>query len=99
MSRISILLPHGEVDASRARRAPRLSSLRGKRIGFLDNGLWRSMRIFADEASKVLTQTHGVAGTEVADSGPMHGARPQEYQERLRELAAGVDAVVSGLGN
>jgi hypothetical protein len=99
MSQITILLPHGEVDGSRARRAPRLASLRGKRIGFLDNGLWRSMRIFADEASKVLTQAHGVAGTQFADSGPMHGARPQEYEQRLQELAAGVDAVVSGLGN
>jgi hypothetical protein len=99
MSRITILLPHGEVDGSRALRAPRLHSLRGKRIGFLDNGLWRSMRIFSDEVSKVLTQSHGVAGTQVADSGPMHGARPQEYRERLEGLAAGVDAVVSGLGN
>lgn len=99
MSKITILLPHGEVDSSHAVRAPRLASLRGKRVGFLDNGLWRSMRILGDELSKALTEIHGVAGTEVVDSGPMHGARPQDYRDRLQGLAAGVDAVVSGLGN
>jgi hypothetical protein len=99
MSEITILLPHGEVDGIRASHAPRLHALRGKRIGFLDNGLWRSMRILADEFAKALTETHGIAGSEVIDSGPMHGARPQDYDERLRSLAARVDAVVSGLGN
>ena len=99
MSEITILLPHGEVDGSGVQRAPRLASLRGKRIGFLDNGLWRSMRILGDEMSKVLTETHGIAGSEVVDSGPMHGGHPQDYQERLQALAARVDAVVSGLGN
>jgi len=99
MSEITILLPHGEVDGSHALRAPRLASLRGKRIGFLDNGLWRSMRILGDEMSKVLTETHGIAGSEVADSGPMHGADPHDYRARLQSLAARVDAVVSGLGN
>jgi hypothetical protein len=99
MSEITILLPHGEVDGRNTSRAPRLRGLRGKRIGFLDNGLWRSMRILSDEFAKALTRTHGIAGFEVIDSGPMHGARPQDYEERLRGLAGGVDAVVSGLGN
>ena len=49
MSEITILLPHGEVDGRGLAHAPRVRGLRGKRIGFLDNGLWRSMRILADE--------------------------------------------------
>jgi hypothetical protein len=99
MPQITILLPHGEVDARDTRRAARLPSLRGKRIGFLDNGLWRSMRIFGDEMAEVLTQDAGIAGSEVVDSGPKHGADPKDYSERLRALASRVDAVVSGLGN
>jgi len=99
MSEITILLPHGEVGSSAAVRAPRLRSLRGKRIGFLDNGLWRSMKILGDEFARALAETHGIAGSEVLDSGPMHGARPQDYQDLLRGLAGRVDAVVSGLGN
>jgi hypothetical protein len=98
MSEITILLPHGEVDAA-AVRAPRLRSLRGKRIGFLDNGLWRSMRILADEFARALKESQGIAGSLVVDSGPKHGADPKDYEQRLRGLAAGADAVVSGLGN
>jgi hypothetical protein len=99
MPQITILLPHGEVDTGDTRRAARLASLRGKRIGFLDNGLWRSMRIFGDELARVLTQDAGIAGSEVVDSGPKHGADSKDYQQRLQALAARVDAVVSGLGN
>jgi len=99
MSEITILLPHGEVDGSDRSFAPRLRALRGKRIGFLDNGLWRSMRIVSDEFAKALTEAHGIAGSMVVDSGPKHGADPQDYQERLRGLARDADAVVSGLGN
>ena len=57
------------------------------------------MRILADEFGKALTQEHGIAGSVVVDSGPKHGAHPEEYQELLRGLAGRVDAVVSGLGN
>ena len=99
MPEITILLPHGEVDGRDLAHAPRLRALRGKRIGFLDNGLWRSMRILADELGKALTETHGIAGSVVVDSGPKHGADPKDYEQRLRGLADDVDAVVSGLGN
>ena len=99
MSEITILLPHGEVDGRDLVHAPRLRALRDKRIGFLDNGLWRSMRILADEFGKALTAEYGIAGSVMVDSGPKHGAHPQEYQELLQSLAGRVDAVVSGLGN
>jgi len=99
MSQITILLPHGEVDGARSTRAARLPALAGKRIGFLDNGLWRSMRILQDELAKQLEREYGSAGSVVVEAGPMHGARPQDYRDELSGLAARVDAVVSGLGN
>ena len=99
MRQIEILLPHGEVEGGPSRLAPRSGSLRDKRVGFLDNDLWRSMHILVDEMSKVLERDHGVAGLEVMRSGPGHGADPSAYHERLRNLSQRVDAVVSGLGN
>jgi hypothetical protein len=99
MSLITILLPHGEVDGSQTVRAARLPALAGKRIGFLDNGLWRSMGILRDELARALQKEHGIAGSVAIEAGPMHGARPQDYQDELSDLASRVDAVVSGLGN
>ena len=52
MAQITILLPHGEVDDERSRLAPRDGSLAGKKVGFLDNELWRSMHILTDELAK-----------------------------------------------
>ena len=99
MSEIEILLPHGEVPPGQASLAARPESLRGRRVGFLDNELWRSMRVLADELGERLVAEHAVASVEVLGSGPAHGSRPDEYRERLEGWSRGVDAVVSGLGN
>lgn len=96
---VTILLPHGEVKAGQMKLAPRLASLQGKRVGFLDNELWRSMHILVDELGKVLTGEYGVAGTETIYMNPLKGALPKKYQDQLRDLSRRVDAVVSGLGN
>ncbi len=96
---VTILLPHGEPPATRTRLAPRLASLDGKRVGFLDNELWRSMHILVDELTKVLTTEYGVAGAEVIYMNPLKGALPKKYQDQLRELRGRVGAVVAGLGN
>ena len=99
MAEITILLPDGEVPATDHHLAQRPSSLRGLRVGFLDNELWRSMQILTDELSKVLTSEHGVASVEVLRSGPAHGSDPADYRERLESWSHDVDAVISGLGN
>jgi hypothetical protein len=98
MPQIAILLPHGEIDSARTRRAPRLASLAGKRIGFIDNGLWDSMRILADEMAKALSGEHGVSATSSVLSAATHG-HPETYRQELKRRADAVDAVVSGLGN
>ncbi|MEE9285244.1 MAG: hypothetical protein V3V35_05890 [Dehalococcoidia bacterium] len=96
---ITILLPHGEIDGTRTRLAPRLPSLEGKRVGFLDNELWRSMHIMCDEMAKVLTSEYGVVATETIFMNPLKGSLPKKYQEQLSALSQRVDVVVSGLGN
>jgi hypothetical protein len=98
MPEIAILLPHGEIESGRNRRAPRLASLAGKRIGFIDNGLWDSMRILADEMAKTLSADHGVSATSSVLSATTHG-HPETYREELQKRAGVADAVVSGLGN
>jgi len=96
---ITILLPQGEIDAQAVRIAPRLRSLEGKRVGFVNNELWRSMHILQDELEKVFTGEYGVVETETIYIGPGTGAMPQKYIDELRGLSERVDAVVSGLGN
>ncbi len=99
MSEITILLPNGEVPKGESELADRPTGLRGRRVGFLDNELWRSMQTLTDELGKVLTTEHGVSAVEVLRSGPAHGSDPSQYRERLSQWSHNVDAVVSGLGN
>ena len=96
---ITILLPHGEPTGAATRLAPRLRTLSGKRVAFLDNDMWRSMHIAADELGKVLMGEYGVVETETIMMPPLKGNLTPEYERRLRELSGRVDAVVSGLGN
>jgi len=99
MAEITILLPGGDVPTAEHRLAERPSSLRGRRVGFLDNELWRSMQILTDELSKLLRAEQGVAAVDVLRSGPAHGSDPSAYRQRLSRWSQDVDAVVSGLGN
>jgi len=99
MAEITILLPDGEIPSTAHHLARRPDSLRGRRVGFLDNELWRSMQILTDELSKVLTEDHGVASVDVLRSGPAHGSDPGDYRDRLERWSHEVDAVISGLGN
>jgi hypothetical protein len=97
--RVTILLPRAEAKASASRLAPRPASLAGKRVGFIDNELWRSMHILVDELAQVFTQEYGVTGTETIFVHPGTGLLPKEYIDELAALGQRVDVVVSGLGN
>ena len=96
---ITILLPHGESEEADGKLADRLPDLHGKRVGFVDNELWRSMHILVDELGETLKRDHGVSTTETIFLSPGAGALPKKYQEALQDLATRVDAVVTGLGN
>ena len=96
---VTILLPHGELQGEESKLAPRLASLEGKKLGFINNELWRSMHILQDELIKVLTSEYGVTDTESIYIGPGTGAMPQKYVDEIKGMTDKVDAVVSGLGN
>jgi hypothetical protein len=101
MAEMMILLPHGEPVAGSARLAPRVGSLAGKRVGFADNDVWRSMHILRDELARILQAEHGVAAFETMTYhyGYGRGQAGKEYRDRLSRLAEATDVVVSGLGN
>lgn len=95
----TILLPTGEVTEPTQPLAIRKDSLAGAVVGIIDNDMWRSMAIMADELSRQLVDRAGAAGVVVRASGPMHGADPEQYQREMEAFHAEVDAVISGLGN
>jgi hypothetical protein len=66
---IQLLDPTAEINAPGARRAPRMASLAGARIGALDNGKWNSGRLL-DDVVRELAARHGAA------AGP-HGSKPR----------------------
>jgi hypothetical protein len=89
---LSVYVPIGAVDTQSKKLAPRLESLRGKRIGILDN-----CKEFADVVLR------GVA--EVLERE--HGARVKFWQKSYlgvpspyaQEMAAECDGVINGVGH
>jgi hypothetical protein len=97
VAKLTILLP---VDAEAPRERPLaagLASLRGASIGFVDNGLWRSMKtIIAALSDHAVTEGASLAGVTPFDhlSADFPGQR-----NALHPFAQTVDVVVVGLGN
>ena len=90
---MKVYLPTGAVDTQSKKLAPRLTTLRGARIGILDN-----CKEFADLVLKgvaeILKRDHGVA--EVTFWRKSYLGVPSPYAE---EMAAKCDAVVNGVGH
>jgi len=90
---ISLYVPTGDVDTKSKRLAPRLQTVRGARIGILDN-----CKEFADivlrGVAEVLQRDHGVA--EVKFWQKSYLGIPSPYAE---EMAASCDAVINGVGH
>ncbi len=96
---ITILLPGGEMNEPFEPLAARRESLAGSVVGIIDNNMWRSMAILADELARLLVERAGAAEVVVTTAGPMHGADPERYHQEMEAFHAEVDAVISGLGN
>ena len=90
---ISVYIPIGAVDTLSKQLAPRLQSVRGARIGILDN-----CKEFADVVLRgvadMLQRDHGVA--EVRFWQKSYLGVPSPYAE---EMAAHCDAVINGVGH
>lgn len=90
---ISVYVPTGAIDTQTKRLAPRLPTLRGARIGILDN-----CKEFADIVLRgvagVLERAHGVAGVRFWRKTYL--GVPSPYAQ---EMAAACDAVINGVGH
>jgi hypothetical protein len=90
---ISVYVPTGAIDTQSKRLAPRPKTLRGARIGILDN-----CKEFADivlrGVADVLQREHGVA--EIRFWRKSYLGIPSPYAQ---EMAAQCDAVINGVGH
>jgi hypothetical protein len=93
----AILDPTGTVTSGAATpaapRAPRLASLRGKRVGLLINTK-QNARPFLEEVGRLLTERYGVTLTERVK---VNFAVP-EPENVIKELVAENDVVITGVG-
>jgi len=90
---ISVYVPTGAADTQSKKLAPRLKSLRGARIGILDN-----CKEFADVVlrgvAEALKRDHGVAEVKIWQKSYL--GIPSPYAE---EMASQCDAVINGVGH
>lgn len=90
---LAVHVPTGAVENRKRTLAPRLASLRGARIGILDN-----CKEFADlvlrGVADALERDHGVAEVRFWQKGYLGIASPY-----AQEMAAQCDAVINGVGH
>jgi hypothetical protein len=89
---VRVYLPTGAIETAVHALAPRLRSLRGARIGILDNHKEFSGIVLRGIAGK-LQREHGV---EVKMWRKDYLGKPSPYAQ---EMAAACDAVVNGVGH
>lgn len=97
MGTIEVLSPValGPTDAHPL--APRLDTLRGKRLGIRIDHAWRSWQLAADELATLARAELGVADVVIFDPESRIG-KPEEESRKVVEFARGVDAALVGLG-
>jgi hypothetical protein len=59
MDELTVFDPRGRIDAERLALAPRITALKGKRLGILDNTKWNANRLLRKTAA-ILEQQHGI---------------------------------------
>ena len=92
-----VLSPEGKAQTSAAKIAsvPRLTDLRGKVVGFLDNSKPNADKL-AERFADLLKEKYGVANMVTRRKLTAQQGAPKQY---LDELASQADFVISGLGD
>ncbi len=98
MTKIEVLLPTAEIEAKQSKLAPRVASLEGMRVGFIDHHKWQSMAIARNELEKVFTGEYGAKSTSTIFIGAAEISNQKKYMEDLKALVGEVDVVLGGLG-
>jgi hypothetical protein len=95
MARLEILDPTVEPRKQPLTYVARPDSLRGKRIGLVENTKYNSDRLLM-KIGEILKQEYGAADTVMWRK---HNAGVPAHAEILEEAKRGVDAVVAGIGD
>ena len=95
MGRVRLLSPKYEAEVTAGRLAPRLSTLKGARLGLLDNDKPKADRLL-EHVAGLLHERHGVSGFTRVRKGS--ATKPAE-EEHIRRLLAEADAVVTAIGD
>jgi len=90
---VAVYVPTGEIDVAPAKLAPRLSTLRGARIGILDNHKEFADLVLAGVV-EALQRDYGVEIVRVWRKNYL--GIPSPYAQ---EMAKECDAVVNGVGH
>jgi len=95
-----VVWPRSPRGVQQRRRADGLSTLAGKRVGFLWDYLFRGDELFPILAEELTTRFEGIEIVGYEEFGNLHGADEKERVSQLPETLRdrGVDAVVSGMG-
>ena len=91
---LSLLLPTPETRTGGAAPAPRLTSLRGKTIGVINNQWW-SFNVSLEQFEELLYERYEIGGVVTKLTEPGIPLTP----EAMEDLTAKADAVINGLGN
>ncbi len=97
MATIDILSPTALGPTQARPVCPRLSTLRGARLGIRIDHAWRSWWQAADEIAALARTQLGVADVVVFDPESRIG-RPEDESAKVVAFARTVDAAVVGLG-
>ena len=97
MATIDILSPTTSGPTESRPVVPRLTTLRGARLGIRIDHAWRSWWQAADEIATLARTELGVAEVVVFDPESRIG-RPEEESAKVADFARGVDAAIVGLG-
>ena len=108
MQGMTVLDPRGEETAERLQLAPRLDSLKGKKLGVVIDGPWRSWYTFSERMEEIIADSGEEIeverlefDTNINKQGVKHTEHGLTSKEKevFASFAGKVDAVVVGLGN
>lgn len=100
MTNYDVVWPRSPLGVQQVRRAPRLETLDGARVGLLWDYLFRGDELFPVLANQLTQRFPTIEIVNYDEFGNLHGADEKERVGRLPDdlRSRGVDAVVSGMG-
>jgi hypothetical protein len=93
--KLVLISPVNEATVAESALAPRLSSLRGKRVGLLDNS--------KSKADRILEMVAAILNTRYGFTNVVHHRKPSASKpaspKAIKELATTCDLVIVGVGD